>query len=213
MSGFMPAGYFLRPAEVSDLDDVIGLFDSAAAWLRTKGTDQWASPWPSASARYERILDGLRAEHTWLVTRGVKPVATISFNAEADQKLWTEFEQADPSVYVHRLVVHRSCAGQGIGAALVDWAAQRSAQAYGAKWVRIDVWTTNTALHAYYRSQSFVPVRCRPQDHPDYPACALFQRKIDPPGTAHTTHPFSVPLEIAASSDSNRRPGCGTVDG
>jgi GNAT superfamily N-acetyltransferase len=209
----MPPGYSLRPAEVSDLDNVLGLIDSAAAWLRTKGTDQWASPWPSASARCERVLDGLRAGHTWLVTRGARPVATISFNAEADPKLWTEFEQDDPSVYVHRLVVDRGYAGRGIGAGLVDWAAQRSAQAYGAIWVRIDVWTTNTALHAYYLSQSFVPVRCRPQDHPDYPACALFQRKIDPPGAAHMTHPFSVPLEMVVSGESYRRSGRGTVDG
>lgn len=207
----MPPGYSLRPAEVSDLDDVIGLIDSAAAWLRTKGTDQWASPWPTASARCERVLDGLHAGQTWLVTQGARPVATISFNAEADPKLWNEFEQDDPSVYVHRLVVDRRCAGQGIGAGLVDWAAQCSALAYGAMWVRIDVWTTNTALHAYYLGQAFERVRCRPQDNPDYPACALFQRKIDPPGSARVTYPFSAPPDMVVSGDLYRR--LGTVDG
>lgn len=210
----MPTDYSLRRAEVGDLDDIIGLIDSAATWLRTKDTDQWSAPWPSASARFERVSDSLRAGHTWVVTQGAMPVATISFNGEANPKLWTELEQADPAAYVHRLVVDRMCAGRGIGAALVDWAAQQSAQAFGAMWVRIDVWTTNTALHAYYVSQSFVPVRCDPQNYPGYPACALFQRRIDPSGTARAPYPFSVsPLDTVNSGASYGRPSHGAVDG
>lgn len=209
----MQTDYSLRRAEVGDLDDIIGLFDSAAAWLRTKDTDQWSAPWPSARARRERVLDGLRAGHTWLMTQDAKPVGTISFNKEADPKLWTDLEQADPAVYIHRLVVDRKCAGQGIGAALVDWAAQRSAQSYGALWARIDVWTTNTALHAYYVRQSFVPVRCDPQNYPGYPACALFQREIDPAGAASRPYPFSVPLDPVGSSGSYARLSREAVDG
>jgi GNAT superfamily N-acetyltransferase len=207
----MPTGYSLRRAEIGDLGDIVGLIDSAATWLRTKGTDQWASPWPSASARSERILDGLRAGDTWLVTQGAASVATVSFNGEALPKLWTELEKADPAVYLHRLVVDRRCAGRGIGAALVDWAAQRSARSYGARWVRVDVWTTNTALHAYYLSQSFVPVRCDPQSYPNYPSCALFQRKIDPLDIAHAPYPFTESLDAADSGASPEQPHRGAA--
>lgn len=33
-------------ANADDFDTVLGLIEEAAAWLRTKGTNQWAKPWP-----------------------------------------------------------------------------------------------------------------------------------------------------------------------
>ena len=44
---------------------------------------------------------------------------------------------------------HRS-----VGAA-VDWAGASAREQYQARWVRVDVWTTNHALHQYYRQQGF----------------------------------------------------------
>jgi ribosomal protein S18 acetylase RimI-like enzyme len=53
------------------------------------------------------------------------------------------------------------------------WAGDRAA-ADGAKWLRLDAWTTNEALHAYYQRQGFQHVRTIVR--PDYPSGALFQR-------------------------------------
>jgi hypothetical protein len=37
----------IRPAVMDDMETIIGMIAEAAAWLGIKGTDQWASPWPS----------------------------------------------------------------------------------------------------------------------------------------------------------------------
>ena len=58
-------------------------------------------------------------------------------------------------MYVCRLVINRAFARQGLGAALLDWAGLRARRWYGARWIRVDVWTTNTRLHTYYQRQGF----------------------------------------------------------
>jgi GNAT superfamily N-acetyltransferase len=79
-------------------------------------------------------------------------------------------------------VVNRDYAGQRIGADLLDWAAMEAATEYGAARTRIDVWTTNAALHAYYERIGFLPVRIVRENGWDCPAGALFQRPIEGSG-------------------------------
>jgi ribosomal protein S18 acetylase RimI-like enzyme len=57
---------------------------------------------------------------------------------------------------------------------LLNWAANRAVRSYGARWVRVDVWTTNKELHDYYQRQGFTLVRIR--NDLEYPSGALFQR-------------------------------------
>ncbi|HKB31125.1 MAG TPA: GNAT family N-acetyltransferase [Streptosporangiaceae bacterium] len=163
-------------ATQSDLGAVSSLIDGAAAWLRTKGTDQWRRPWPSWQGRVARVMDGIESGKTWIAWDGHNAAATITVEDRADPKLWNEWEGAEPAAYVHRLVVNRRYAGLGLGAALLNWAGDRAVDAYGAKSIRIDVWTTNMALHRYYERQGFIFVReCSDLS---YPSGALFQRDI-----------------------------------
>jgi ribosomal protein S18 acetylase RimI-like enzyme len=81
-------------------------------------------------------------------------------------------------VYVCRLVVNRGHTGQALGAGLLDWAGFRALRCYGARWVRVDVWTTNVALHAYYQRQGFEFYGfC--EAVAEYPSAALFQKPTD----------------------------------
>ena len=104
------------------------------------------------------------------------PIATVTARRHGNQTLWTHREQLEPAVYISRLIVTRSVAGLGIGAALIDWAAQRAVREWSAQWVRIDVWTTNEALHDYYAKRGFRFCRIGPFDKKTYPSAALFQK-------------------------------------
>ncbi len=174
----------IRRAAEDDMPTIIGFIDEAAAWLRTKDTDQWATEWPSRKARDDRVLRGLRARRTWMVENHLcAPVATITIREHGNQKLWTVQEQSEKAVYVSRLIVSRSYSGDGIGAALIDWAGLRGLRGWGAEWVRIDVWSTNVALHNYYEKRGFRFCRiCQLPKGEYYPSAALFQKptsKID----------------------------------
>ncbi|MGK5550169.1 GNAT family N-acetyltransferase [Actinomadura kijaniata] len=174
------AGPFrIRPAGTGDLGTVVRLIDRAAAWLREeKDTTQWRRPWPSPDGLRERIHRGLLDGHTWLLHHGRRPVATVTIRPSGSALLWTPEELAQEAVYLHRLVVDRDYAGLGLGAELIDWAGRRGCEEQpAARSIRIDVWSDNLELHAYYRRQGFAFVGLRrPSD--GSPSGALFEKPI-----------------------------------
>lgn len=173
--------------------DILELIDSVREWLRTIGTDQWKAPWPNANGRSERILAALQAGRTWVVLDGPRLAATVTVSPN-DHNIWPPENRRDPAVYVRRLVVSRDYAGRGLGAQLLDWAGLRGAREHGARRVRVDLWTTNTRLHDYYRGQGFEFCGfC--ESIADYPSAALFQKRTDQIALAETPIFDEVPQE------------------
>jgi GNAT superfamily N-acetyltransferase len=166
-------------ATTEDFDTVLGLIDEAAAWLRTKNTDQWATPWPDRDARDARVKRGLAGEKTWIVWDGNVAAATVTLTPRLNPRVWSRSaclcDLGERAVYAHRLITARSYRGQGLGAQLIDWAGLRARCRYGAKWIRIDVWSTNAGLHDYYLNTGFEP--CGECEDPGYPSGKLFQKR------------------------------------
>lgn len=145
-------------AEEADLHRLLRFRTDSAAWLAPLGTDQWSQPFPA-----EHILGSIRAGEVFLIkeTPGTDAAATITLDQAADARLWTPQERSEPARYVHKLTVDRRYAGTGLGARILDWAGDQAARA-GADWLRLDAWTTNTRLHAYYGGQGFEHIRTSP---------------------------------------------------
>jgi GNAT superfamily N-acetyltransferase len=182
--------YVLRLAVPGDLDKVVALVRDAAAWLRSMGIDQWQEPWPDPAGHRERILNDLFKGKTWLVRDGKTTAATITIDTDEpldaqERPVWPAEEDRRAVVYVRRVVVSRRYTRLGLGAALLDWAADVAEREHRAELIRIDVRTTNLKLHAYYEGQRFT--RCPdPQGLGDYPSQALFERGVDVPGLDFT---------------------------
>jgi len=182
----------LRLGTPGDLEQVRGLVREAATWLRTsKDTDQWANPWPDQVGQGERILSDLLKGKTWLLWDGVIAAATITVDTEEpvdldERPVWPAHKRCEPALYIRRVVVSRRYAGRGLGAALLDWAAYVSRRDYDAVPIRIDVWTTNLELHAYYKGQRFMRCAGRdPRELTNYPSQALFEREVEQPGSGY----------------------------
>jgi GNAT superfamily N-acetyltransferase len=173
-----------------DLDNVVALVREAAAWLGSMDIDQWQTPWPDADGQRERILNDLYKGKTWLVREGETVAATITIDTDEptdvdERPVWPAEESQPRVLYVRRVIVSRRYAGLGLGAALLDWAAEVAETDYGAELIRIDVRTTNLKLHAYYEGQGFTPGP-KPEGLSDYPSQALFQRGVDVPRSDFT---------------------------
>ena len=162
------------------LDAVLGLIDDARSRLSTKGTNQWKKPWPDRAARDERVLAGLRNGKTWIVWDGHITAGTVTLTPRRNTAVWSNpactCNLAERAVFIHRLITSRQYAGLGLGAELIAWAGLRGGREYGAKWIRIDVWTGNTELHEYYMSKGFEP--CGTCADRAYPSGALFQKPV-----------------------------------
>ena len=160
------------------LNAILRLIYEAKEWLSDRGTDQWSKPWPDKEQRDARVRRGLQVGATWIVWAGNRAVATVTIANGPNNAVWSESEceLSERAVYVHRLIVARDYAGWGLGAELLDWTGLRGRHQYGAKWIRIDVWTSNKALHGYYVKRGFVP--CGTCPDPSYPSGRLFQKPV-----------------------------------
>ncbi|MCX4664716.1 GNAT family N-acetyltransferase [Streptomyces uncialis] len=136
-----------------DLPKLLAFRQEAADWLSKLGTDQWSRPYPA-----DRLLATIKSGTVFMVLDRETTVATITLTPDAEDGLWTEQELSEPSLFVNKLTVSRTHAGQNLGGHLLDWAGDRAFQG-GAKWLRLDAWTTNEGLQRYYLGQSFEHVR------------------------------------------------------
>jgi GNAT superfamily N-acetyltransferase len=136
-----------------DLPKLLGFRQEAASWLSELGTDQWSRPYPA-----DRLLATIESGTVFMVRDGEATVATITLTPDAEDGLWTEQELSEPSLFVNKLTVARTHAGQNLGGRLLDWAADRAFRA-SVKWLRLDAWTTNEPLQRYYLRHGFQHVR------------------------------------------------------
>jgi GNAT superfamily N-acetyltransferase len=162
----------IAPATPENLSLLIAFRDEAASWLAARSIDQWQKPWPTEDLMEEGMLRNIRAGETFIVWDDGTPAATITIDRWANPDLWTPEEAAEPALYAHKLTVARAYAGQSLGPELLDWAGTHAALA-GARWLRVDVWTTNRQLQHYYLDLGFTHVRTVVSHNP---SGALFQR-------------------------------------
>jgi GNAT superfamily N-acetyltransferase len=170
--------FVIRLADRDDLDQIMELLAEATAWLQTKGTDQWQG----GQDRRPRVSRDVEHDLVWVVerrsqrdwpSRPAAVIASITIDERADPDFWTEADQVEKALYCHRMVVAREFSGRGLGIALLDWAAWRARRKQFAH-VRLDAWSTNDALHLYYKNLHFDMVR---KDHvPGRRSGALFER-------------------------------------
>ncbi|MCW8219702.1 GNAT family N-acetyltransferase [Streptomyces griseolus] len=140
-------------ARSEDVTKLLAFREEAANWLTRLGSDQWQRPYPA-----DRLLATIKAGSVFMVVDGDVTAATITLTPDVEDGLWTEQELSEPSRFVTKLTVARTHAGQNLGGRLLDWAGDR-AYRDGARWLRLDAWTTNEALQRYYLRQGFEHVR------------------------------------------------------
>ncbi|MEV5874120.1 GNAT family N-acetyltransferase [Streptomyces sp. NPDC052101] len=141
------------PAQPQDVSKLLAFREEAAAWLSQLGTDQWQRPYPA-----DKLLETIEGGTVFMVKDDDATAGTITLTPEAEAGLWTDQELTEPSLFINKLTVARTHAGENVGGRLLDWAGDRAYRA-GAKWLRLDAWTTNGGLQAYYLRQGFEHVR------------------------------------------------------
>lgn len=163
----------IRRATVKDLHGLLDLYEAAQRWLKEQGSDQWSNN--SRDKMRPRFMRSIHQGECYVAEDDGTLVGMVTVDDFADPEFWRPEDRPAAALYVHRMVVDRNRSGQNIGGALLDWAAKVAASK-GRRWLRLDAWRTNDALHRYYERQGFIPVRVVELAHRG--SGALFQRPV-----------------------------------
>ncbi len=136
----------IRQAGADDAEAFAQLLDAAGQWLAARGIAQW----PASFERPPLAAAAARGELWLLEQDGV--LAGGLMLQWADEGIWGA--QPPDAGYVHKLVVARPFAGQGLGRAMLDWAAAQVVAA-GRAFLRLDCWAGNVRLRDFYRAAGF----------------------------------------------------------
>jgi GNAT superfamily N-acetyltransferase len=133
----------------SDLEPFIALLESAASWLWERGVHQWV---PGSMRAEEPVLAERARDGHLMVARSESDLVGGCILVPHAAPEW--YGHTEPSLYVHKLVVARSHAGQGIAQRILAGCADR-ARALGARRLRLDCWDGNAALRSFYRACAY----------------------------------------------------------
>lgn len=137
----------VRSATLSDLPTILEVLTEAARWGWARGIENWwPIPYPA-----DRVRPGIERGEFVVGERSGLVVGTLRLSKE-DPRTWGE--QPPVAGYVHQLAVRRSLQGEGIGKAMLEWAAV-TVRAWGRSKLRLDCLATNESLVRYYRELGF----------------------------------------------------------
>jgi GNAT superfamily N-acetyltransferase len=143
----------IRVGTADDAQALLALFDDAVAWLVARGqAGQWGEePFSARPATVQRA-------HEWAAGGGLR-LAVDGDGAPVGAIVVGEHNEyvpgpTRPELYVQVLLAASTHRGEGIGAALVERAAEE-ARAAGAEVLRVDCWAGVPELAAHYERLGF----------------------------------------------------------
>lgn len=109
-------------AGAEDKAAVNGLMVQAAAWLQSKGSNQWHEL--LAGEDRHGVPEAVDRGDVFIFKKGEALAGMVILQQHAsawDRSLWGD-EGHESSVYLHRLCINRDFAGEQLGSAILDWA-------------------------------------------------------------------------------------------
>ncbi len=139
----------IRQATSADADVIVETLTEASKWVEElDGTIMWVE------GELEEARVKAEADAGMFVVAEIdgQIAGAIRFQLE-DRLFWPDLDGRD-SAFVHRLAVRRAFAGQGISAALLEWAVDR-ARSLGKRYLRLDCDADRARLRAVYERCGF----------------------------------------------------------
>ncbi|XUL90134.1 GNAT family N-acetyltransferase [Streptomyces galilaeus] len=165
----------IRDGGPDDIPAILGIFDSAVAWLTAQGrTGQWGStPWsenPKAVAMVERYV---ATGSPYVAEVDGVPAGTLTLTDSPGSYVEAVDE---PERYIHILASDRRFKGYGVGSALLAHAAEVTREA-GISLLRVDCYAgDDRKLVAYYEANGFTATEAFVVGENDWPGQVLARR-------------------------------------
>ena len=136
----------VRNTEMTDLEQIFGLFEYSINYQEKKGYPVWKDYDKNA------IIKDIENKNQYKLVIDSKTGIVFSV-CYTDKLIWRDLDKGD-SIYLHRIVVNPEFKGQKLFGAILNWAIEHSKQK-GLKSIRMDTWAANPTIINYYMSFGF----------------------------------------------------------
>ncbi|NUS12825.1 MAG: GNAT family N-acetyltransferase [Streptomyces sp.] len=146
----------IRPGGPADAPAILDMLDGAVAWMNSRGnTEQWGTtPYSRKPGGVERVQRYTTENMPFVAELDGVPAGALVLDTGPSPQMPIA-PAAEPERYVRLLVTDRRRAGLGLGAALLDHAAEQTRQA-GVSLLRVDCWAGGGGgLVAFYEGCGF----------------------------------------------------------
>lgn len=130
----------------ADLLSIFNLYDAAIAHQKAVSNMHWL---PFDRTMVEKEIEEGRQ---WKIMIDGQ-IACIFATTYSDRDIWGD-QDADPSIYVHRIVTNPDFRGRNFVAAIVAWAREHCPP-LGKRFIRLDTWAENLKLKEVYLRAGF----------------------------------------------------------
>lgn len=151
----LDGGVKVSVAVKEDLEEVSALLLETAQWLQSQGSQQWSALLEGRDVH--RTDQAVAAGNVFVFRKEnelVGMVILFSEPTEWDQTVWAE-EPPGKAVYLHRLAIRRSHAGEGLGSQILNWS-RSGIRFENRQVVRLDSLAASPALDSFYRHHGFL---------------------------------------------------------
>jgi ribosomal protein S18 acetylase RimI-like enzyme len=132
----------ITPSIIEDVPQIRELFAAAIEYQKQKFDNHWHG------LNEAGLITEIGEQLHWKIMEGDRIAAFFSI-AFTDALIWDE-RDADPAIYLHRIVTNAAFRGRGYVNAITGWAEAYGRDA-GKVFVRLDTDRNNIRLNAYYQ--------------------------------------------------------------
>ncbi len=146
-------------AKPEEAPAIMELYRITAEWLKSKGSTQWADLLVGID-RHNTAAAIARGEVV-LFKQGDDPAAVVILMLAPtpwDVNLWGDDPSNAKAVFLHRMCIHRSFGGTGLGAQVIRWVDSGIAYPPDKAYIRLDCIADNPTLNAFYRDAGYAYV-------------------------------------------------------
>jgi ribosomal protein S18 acetylase RimI-like enzyme len=137
----------ITPSTPDDIPEIRRLFRAAIDYQKLKFGKHWHG------MNEEQLVVEISNNLHWKIVEGDAIAAFFSI-AFTDRLIWDE-RDADPAIYLHRIMTSPEFRGRGYVTAITDWADDYGRQA-GKVFIRLDTNRDNARLNAYFQQCGYV---------------------------------------------------------
>lgn len=142
----------IRRAQVGDIPVVEAILRDVVEWLDRSGQHQWSVK----DVSWTDLRQDYQIEEFYIVYQAGEPVACMALQ-DYDPVYWPELDRNE-ALFLHKLAVKRTAAGQGLAAYLIDYAKQ-CCRTRRIPVLCLDCWRDRTKLRELYERNGFVCVK------------------------------------------------------